>query len=67
MATAAAVRALLGNKVRFWIDVTGFAANVQRVAARWECGCYAEGRSFSELHVRPCERHRDALPEHMIH
>lgn len=49
------LRALLGNSVRFSIDVDDRDTCIVR--ARWGCGCVAIGSGFDDLKCTMCNQH----------
>lgn len=49
------LRALLGNSVRFSINVDDPDTCIVR--ARWACGCMAIGSSFGDLKCTICNQH----------
>jgi hypothetical protein len=58
MSTAFELRTVLGNRVRYTIELDGPAQYTQ-VAAAWTCGCRASGTSFTKLKLEPCTTHRE--------
>ncbi len=60
MATALQLRAILGNKVRYSIELES-AIESASLGARWACGCRGVGRSFTALIVQPCAEHGEAV------
>jgi len=58
--TARQLRAVLGNDVRYAIDLES-ATESASLGARWTCGCRAHGNSFARLYLEPCDRHRGAV------
>jgi len=62
--SVSALRAILGNSVRFFIVIPPRQErpySAHGLSAEWTCGCVARGESFQRLTPVPCDAHRDAL------
>jgi len=56
MPAVSELRAVLGNRVRYGIDLTAKTEHAL-VSAVWTCGCRAYGKNFDAMRVQPCEAH----------